>query len=269
MSRTSETPNQPEGPIDTSKTRLNAWKHGILSKETFIAVGDGQENAGEFEEFSSALQDSLRPVGAIEELVVDKIIAVAWRTRRIFIYETAAIRSISDTAIEDWEREQAEDPLRYVSGDGPWQSTADLVVNAKRLKLDLKALAEENPIDFRPELWESVFWVASNRFEVDIDELLDLDEAWEDLSGFTKGDIQLVIDFTCADAEISVREFWELLEKDIRHSSQEVARKLERRRRDLERVRLSVRLPTDEDLTKIQRYEAHLSREFYKALHEL
>ena len=48
-----------------------------------------------------------------------------------------------------------------------------------------------------------------------------------------------------------------------------MARQQERRQWDLERVRLSVSLPTEENLTKIQRYEADLSREFYKALHEL
>ena len=37
-----------KGPIDTSKTRFNALKHGILSKEAFIIAGDWQEDGEEF-----------------------------------------------------------------------------------------------------------------------------------------------------------------------------------------------------------------------------
>lgn len=150
-----------KGPNDTSSTRFNALKHGILSKESFIAVGDGQEDAEAFEKFSSDLRDTLGPIGALEELMVEKLIVLTWRSRRVLKYETAAIRSISDTAIDDWEHQQKEDPLRFMSSDGPWRSTKALASNAKRLKGDLKALAAEDPINSRPEIWESVFLVIS------------------------------------------------------------------------------------------------------------
>ena len=80
-------------------------------------------------------------------MLADKLIAVAWRSPRLLRYETAAIRSLSDTAIDDWERLQAE---YDISGD--WQSTKDLAWNAKRLKKVLKALDEKNPIKNCPEI---------------------------------------------------------------------------------------------------------------------
>ena len=76
-----------KGPIETSETRFNALKHGILSKESFIGVGDGREDTEAFREFAAYLQESLGPVGAIEELLVDKLIGLTWRSRRLLRFE--------------------------------------------------------------------------------------------------------------------------------------------------------------------------------------
>ena len=79
------------GPIDTSSSRLNALAHGILS---------GQENTDEFEELKSAMTTTIAPIGALEELLVDQLVTLSWRWRRVIKYETAAIRSKSHKAIE-------------------------------------------------------------------------------------------------------------------------------------------------------------------------
>lgn len=63
-----------KGPNDTSRTRLNAMKHGILSKEVLVVVGDGYEDQEVFEELSSSLRRDIAPVGALEELLVDELI---------------------------------------------------------------------------------------------------------------------------------------------------------------------------------------------------
>ncbi|MDA1129033.1 MAG: hypothetical protein O2913_10080 [Chloroflexi bacterium] len=258
-----------KGPIDTSETRFNALRHGILSKESFIGVGDGREDAEEFSEFAAYLQESLSPVGGIEELLVDKLIGLTWRSRRLLRFETAAIRSMSDTAINDWEIEQERDIGRLILGKGPWQTKENLDSTEKRLKEDEKAFSQENPIDLRLGIWRSVFDFVSSRFELDIVDLLGLEESWEDYDSFSKEDIRKVVAAARRESKINEPQFWWQVKQYTRSRSQGVSREQERRKWDLDRVRLAASLPTEANLNKIQRYEAHLSREFYKALHEL
>jgi hypothetical protein len=69
-------PKTPEG---KAAVRHNATKHGLLSRETLLP--------GEDEEALQALGERLRgelqPVGELENLLVDRIIASYWRLRRL------------------------------------------------------------------------------------------------------------------------------------------------------------------------------------------
>ena len=58
------------GPKDTSRTRLNALKHSILSSELVTLSGEGQESLEIFEALGNSLRDYFKPVGALEELLV-------------------------------------------------------------------------------------------------------------------------------------------------------------------------------------------------------
>jgi len=73
----------PKTPKGKMQSRRNALKHGMLATDWFITVGDGAENATEFNEFLAALQEDLAPVGALEELLVEKIAICCWRQRRV------------------------------------------------------------------------------------------------------------------------------------------------------------------------------------------
>lgn len=67
------------GPRDTSKTRFNALRHGILSRETLIVTGNGQEDVDAFEDLCSELRVALAPNGALEDLLVEELIVLTWR----------------------------------------------------------------------------------------------------------------------------------------------------------------------------------------------
>ena len=243
-------------------------KHGILSKESFIGVGDGKEDADVFIEFGSDLRDTLNPVGAVEELLVDKLIGATWRMRRVLRFETAAIRNVSDNAVGDWEHKQAND-LRVLSGKSRWRTKEELDSTAKRLKKDRKALSEEKPIEVRVEIWQSVFDFVSTRFEVEISELLGLEGSCEDYTGYSKGNVLSVVAVARKKTGISELQFWLQAKQYTQSKLEQVEKELEWRDRDIERIRLAASIPIERDLNKIQRYESHLSREFYKALHEL
>ena len=89
------------GPNDTSRTRLNALKHGILSEAVLIRAGDGAEDASEFRSFHDSMQNDLAPEGAMEELLVEDLIGITWRKRRVLAYESAVISKQRDQAIKD------------------------------------------------------------------------------------------------------------------------------------------------------------------------
>ena len=69
-------PKTPEG---KAAIRLNALKHGLLSKEILLP-GEDEEALRELGEH---LRDELQPIGELENLLVDRMIASYWRLRRV------------------------------------------------------------------------------------------------------------------------------------------------------------------------------------------
>src|SRR5215204_2765127 len=69
-------PNTPEG---KAAVRLNALKHGLLSRETLLP-GEDEEA---LRELGERLREELQPVGVLENLLVERIIASYWRLRRL------------------------------------------------------------------------------------------------------------------------------------------------------------------------------------------
>ena len=66
------------GPKDASLTRLNALRHGILSKEVIIK---GEEKKV-LEELGEKLRSELSPQGELENIFIDRIVSSIWRLRR-------------------------------------------------------------------------------------------------------------------------------------------------------------------------------------------
>jgi hypothetical protein len=63
----------------------NALKHGLTGKQLVLP----NENADDFDEFRRDLLNSLDPQGALEEFLANKIIADAWRLKRVPLLEAA------------------------------------------------------------------------------------------------------------------------------------------------------------------------------------
>ena len=73
--RKSTGPRTPEG---KERVARNAVKHGLLCRQAVLESDDHEE----FEEFQSALWLDLKPVGAMEEVLAERIVAGHWRLRR-------------------------------------------------------------------------------------------------------------------------------------------------------------------------------------------
>jgi len=57
----------------------NAVKHGLFAREAVIKC----EDPAEFELHREALLDELRPVGAIESMLAERIVSLSWRLQRV------------------------------------------------------------------------------------------------------------------------------------------------------------------------------------------
>ncbi|MFQ5872254.1 MAG: hypothetical protein ACE5JL_00430 [Dehalococcoidia bacterium] len=148
-------------------------------------------------------------------------------------------------------------------------SKEDLASSAEELEKDLEALRNGNPLRVRPELWYRVFSVAGEIFHLPISRVLGLADQWEDHEDYNEEQASQVIAAACQKADIFPGQYWEVVRRLAQSELEQVKKKLERRRRALERQRLLASLPDEDELQKIRRYEAHLSRQFYRALHEL
>ncbi|MDP9437888.1 MAG: hypothetical protein M3P49_03950, partial [Actinomycetota bacterium] len=69
-------PKTPEG---KAAIRLNAVKHGLLSQDVLLP---GEDEAA-LRELGERLGEELQPIGELESLLVDRIIASHWRLRRL------------------------------------------------------------------------------------------------------------------------------------------------------------------------------------------
>jgi hypothetical protein len=70
-----------------SKVSQNAIKHGILSIKPILPW----EPENEFEKFSLEFKNSLKPQGGIESFLVERLITIGWRIKRIAVAEAGFI----------------------------------------------------------------------------------------------------------------------------------------------------------------------------------
>lgn len=100
----------PKTPKGKARSSQNALKHGLLSRRVLLA----DEDPAEFEAHLRSYRDYFAPVGPVESYLVDKLIAISWRSMRIQQVEGASMdQTYSDTLPvlkalpEDAQRERA------------------------------------------------------------------------------------------------------------------------------------------------------------------
>lgn len=95
------------GPKDTSLTRLNALKHGILSEEVLL----NGEKRKDLEELGRRLRQELAPQGELEIILVDRIISSIWRLKRTLKVESAVMSWEYEKGLHDYEGRPADERL--------------------------------------------------------------------------------------------------------------------------------------------------------------
>ncbi len=92
----------PKTPAGRDASKMNALKHGILSRETVVRGRCIQEDELEFAALHQRLWEDLMPAGPLEEMLVDRIVTAHWRLRRALKAEAGEIALNVDDG--NWER---------------------------------------------------------------------------------------------------------------------------------------------------------------------
>jgi hypothetical protein len=260
------------GPRDTTRSRLNARIHGILARETVILAGEGHEDPAEFAALSDELRTEFAPASTLEGLLVDQLIAILWRWRRVLRFENAAIRLQADTTSDDWEEAQVRQRAayaRFMPQEEVWKPTEELEAELGRIRQALEVVEQPDPELSDPRVCRYFLAFCEAVLDVSIEQILGWDASWQTFDEFEPAEVAQVLDAVCTSIAVTSEEFWRRFREAGHVSYERIAAQLEQRHLVLDRQRLLVSLPDDQHLAKIQRYEAHLSRQFYKALHEL
>jgi hypothetical protein len=261
--------------------KWNATQHGIRSPAPVVP---GVEKGEDWEEHRDGILESLSPEGHLELVLAERVALLSWRLHRVIRYETESIALYQEKAQEDLAKQRGS-PFSDVSGPA---SPEVVRSNLKSARVDLKLLkrfartGDDEPLsglDAANILWEVAEHTdAVAEGEAEAEELLEnlsvpgLEEGTspEEFEGWTAGLLHLAVEQLASSADregpeavlqAAVRSAeWKV--KSAKQSAEEVERDLER----MGRERL---LPDEKTLEKVARYEAHLSRGLYKALHEL
>ena len=101
--RKSTGPKTPEG---KAVAKLNALKHGILSREVVVRGWKVHESSREFDALRQRFLEQLAPIGPVEEMLVDRIVTAYWRLRRAVTAETGEITLNVDGG--HWQRHRPD-----------------------------------------------------------------------------------------------------------------------------------------------------------------
>jgi len=261
--------------------RWNATRHGIRSPAPVVP---GVEKSEEWEEHRDGIIESLSPEGHMELVLAERVALLSWRLHRVIRYETESIALYQEKAQEDLAKKR-DRPFSDVSGPA---SPEVVRSNLKSARMDLKLLkrftkmgddAPLSGLDAANILWEVAERTdAVAEGEAEAEELLKnlsvpgLKEGAspEEFEGWTAGLLHRAVEQI---ASLADREGPEAVLEAVMRSAEWKVKKAkqsaEEVERDLERMSRERLLPDETTLEKVARYEAHLSRGLYKALHEL
>jgi chaperonin cofactor prefoldin len=93
----------PRTPAGRAVSKMNATKHGILSKQVLVRGSNIQESRRELTALHQRFREQLQPVGPVEEMLVDKIVTAHWRLRRALTAELGEIALSVDEG--QWQRQ--------------------------------------------------------------------------------------------------------------------------------------------------------------------
>jgi hypothetical protein len=260
--------------------RWNATRHGIRSPAPVVP---GVEKAEDWEEYRDGMLESLQPDGHLEVVLAERVALLSWRLHRVTRYETENITLLQEKAEDD-----LADRRRFgsrVLGAAHPEDVRDNLKDARsdyRLLKRLPKLQDDKHLssfDADRILW-AVMEVTDRVAEGEVapEDLLDEISIpgvpkntlkWEDYDGWSAGAVRAGMQAIATATDEDPEDLLEVATASARRKIIGKEQAAKQVKRDLERMSRERLLPGDKTLEKVARYEAHLSRGLYKAMHEL
>jgi hypothetical protein len=259
--------------------RWNAARHGIRSPSPVVP---GIEKAEDWEAHEAGVLESLKPEGHLETVLAERVALLSWRLHRVTRYETESIALYQEKAEDDLADRRrfgshvlgSEHPKDVRANLKAAQATHRLFKRLPKLEAD-KRLSGSDADTILWTVLEYTHRVAEG--EVAPEDLLEeisvpsVPEGvdWEDYEGWTAGVVRAGIEAVANATDEDPEELLEATTDGARRDVTSRERAAERVRQDLQKMSRERLLPDEKTLEKVARYEAHLQRGLYKALHEL
>jgi hypothetical protein len=256
--------------------KWNAVQHGLRSPAPVVP---GVEKAEEWEDHRDGVLGSLSPEGHLETVLAERVALLSWRLHRVIRYETESIALYQERVEDDLARER-----RFGSGpDHPEAVRSNAKSDEQDYKLLKRFLKMKDDKRLSSTDADIIIWGAMEcadkvaEGEVDTEVLLESvsvpglpdSDSWEGYEGWTAGLVRAVIEAVARATDEEPEELLEAATRDARFKVERTTREVEKVERDLSNMARERLLPDGKTLEKVARYEAHLSRLFHKALHEL
>jgi hypothetical protein len=216
-------------------------------------------------------------------VLAERVALFSWRLNRVARYETESISLYQEKSEDDLARERRFES--HVLGPDHPENVRSELDHARanyRLFKRFPKLPDDKKIsalDADKILWdiaEHTDQVAEG--EVAPEDLLerisipgvpDDAEAREDFKGWTAGAVRVGVEAIARETNEDPAELLEVSTAEAKSAIIDKEQAAERVKQDLEKMSRERLLPDEKTLEKVSRYEAHLSRQLYKALHEL
>jgi hypothetical protein len=254
----------------------NATRHGIRSPAPVVP---GIERTEDWEAHRDGVLESLSPEGHLELVLAERVALLSWRLNRVTRFETLTI-ALSQEKMED----DLADKRRfgsYVLGPSHPEDVRGALQDALRAqplikrfpKLpDDKGLPGPDAASILDLVWGQVDEEVVAE-EVQMPEAIpkwaSLDEYMAEWDGWTVSLVRECISAIASAAKEDQEALVEAATESARLDIISTKSAGERVEQDLARMSRERLLPDEKTLEKVARYEAHLSRLFHKALHEL
>jgi hypothetical protein len=296
-------PNPAPGPITPegkAHSRLNATKHGALSEVVPL------HERTDYAEHLQAVRDDYNPVGYIEERLTDRIASSLWRLRRMERYESAIVARDSTNAVKglfEFKPDYSRSSNPAVAGlrakpDFRERKVIEDELNTVRIAAEIHALGMDRVMlepGVRLQAWLEGFWEIAHaalkddvwenklwkRAERKIEKVLRAnglkDYGWneEDAAPFLTFELAGEAVHTLARVTLygetlgPLSERWEWFAGHLSDHVKALEKELSIVGAAKAFTAALASLPHPDTTEKIARYETHLERGLYRAMHEL
>ena len=255
--------------------RWNATRHGIRSPSPVVP---GVERAKDWEDHRDGVLENVSPLGHLELTLAERVALLSWRLHRVTRYETQTISLSQEKIADDLAKR------RYISS-GPAADThpedvlaaPGVIRRTENLLKKLPGMPDGKKV--QGEDVSGVLDVVSGCVEEEealeglalpgVPEWAGLDEFPSEWDGWTAEVVRTCLGAIAEAAGEDLEELLEAAREETRLDGIRAKHRAEEVRRSLANMTHERLLPDEKTLEKISRYEAHLSRQLFKALHEL